>query len=526
MASVGSVLVFALAYLAPVETVRADSAVALLGSQALVDHGTLRLDPYLGHADLAYALEDDYRVRRYQGAYYPNSLGVPIVSAPAVWLANRLGFDMLDQGVEFATQNLLSALACALLYLLLCRICGGYLGGTESVGIAAVSTFGTSAISTGATGLWNSNYSLLFVSLVVLHLVRRDRGTIARLNLPYLAALLAAGFLCRPSTAFLGVACLIYLLREGDRRIAAGAAVGLAATVVIVAIPSLGFWPWMAGHYSPDRLQLINPLGLGLYGLLLSPSRGLFVFSPFLVIVAVGAVGYWRGLRTDRLFQLCVVWCLLHVVIVSVSSGKWWGGHSFGPRLLIDLVPATVVLTCLVCQRLRQCGSASFRRAAVAGYLTLAAAAVILHTGQGLFNPATERWNRFPDIDQDPALALDWRFPQFLASYRGLETRWTEYERRAIEDHRRRLAPYALGAPVAFDSSDIVFLHWQDTEAEWRWTRGDHSTVLFRLGHVEAQQLHLLEILAGALGTQREHLPAGSLPAVTGCLQDEDPIVL
>ncbi|MCH7748456.1 MAG: cytochrome c biogenesis protein CcsA, partial [Acidobacteria bacterium] len=79
-----------------------------------------------------------------------------------------MGFDMLDQRAEFATQNLLSALSCTLLFVLLFRMCRMYLGGAASLTIAVVSMLGTSLMSTGATGLWNSESSRIFVSLALL----------------------------------------------------------------------------------------------------------------------------------------------------------------------------------------------------------------------------------------------------------------------------------------------------------------------------------------------------------------------
>lgn len=509
---VTAILVFGLAYYSPVETVDADPAIALIASQALIEHHTLRLDQYNGRIGLAYELETDYRVRRYYDVYYPNSLGVPILSAPAVWLANRAGFDMLDQRAEFAAQNLLSALCCTILFVLLFGICRLYLGGTQSLVIATSSMLGTSLISTSATGLWNSNYSLIFVCLALLHLVAREQSPVSSLCFPYLGTLLVLGVLCRPSTAILGVAILVYLLREQDRRIALGAAVALLAVGLAVAIPSIVPLPWMAGHYSPARLRFTHSLSLGLYGVLFSPSRGLFVFSPFLALVVAGSVRHLRSLWRDRIFLLCTIWILLHTLAVATNQGKWWGGHSFGPRMLIDVMPAFVVLTCLVWQRVERSESMTVRRMGVAAYLMLAAVAVAVNTGQGLFNPATKLWNISPDIDGDPELAMDWRYPQFLASARLLEARLDDYERRNLEDLRAELDPYVLGTPIFFDSADAIFLHWYNPEDGWRWTRGGSASVLLRLPQVEAHHLHTLEILAGSLGAQLVGVHVNGVP--------------
>jgi hypothetical protein len=96
-AAVLAAAVFALAWGSPNQDVDSDPAIALLSSQALLDHGTLRLDGYAGDPACAYDLTKDRRVRRQGGSYAYYNVGVPLLSVPAVWVANRFGFHMLDQ---------------------------------------------------------------------------------------------------------------------------------------------------------------------------------------------------------------------------------------------------------------------------------------------------------------------------------------------------------------------------------------------------------------------------------------------
>jgi len=102
-----------LALLSPNSMVRSDPALSLVAAQALLEHGSLRLDPYADDPDLAYELKTDYRVREDDGSYRYYSVGAPLCSVPAVVVAKALGLDMTEQADEFATQNALSALLCA-----------------------------------------------------------------------------------------------------------------------------------------------------------------------------------------------------------------------------------------------------------------------------------------------------------------------------------------------------------------------------------------------------------------------------
>jgi hypothetical protein len=88
----------------------------------------------------------------------------------------------------------------------------------------------------------------------------------------------------------------------------------------------------------------------------------------------------------------------------------WWGGYSYGPRLLTDVLPGLFVLLCVA---LSEAVKQRFR-AARAALLALGTLSFGINTLQGLYNPAVKRWNAEPSIDRRPELVFDWRYPQFL----------------------------------------------------------------------------------------------------------------
>ncbi|MDD9859309.1 MAG: hypothetical protein OXU40_02545 [Nitrospira sp.] len=78
-----------------------------------------------------------------------------------------------------------------------------------------------------------------------------------------------------------------------------------------------------------------TPLAEGLAGLLISPSRGLLVYSPVLVFGFVGAVMAWRDPRKYApLIPLQLV--VLGLCVLSAKHFDWWGGWAYGPRRLFD----------------------------------------------------------------------------------------------------------------------------------------------------------------------------------------------
>ena len=178
--------------------------------------------------------------------------------------------------------------------------------------------------------------------------------------------------------------------------------------------------------FLPNQREVIDTLR-AVYGVLLSPSRGLLVYSPYLVLTVCGLVVTWQSVRRTSLFWLAATWLVLHTVIVARPL-RWHGGHCFGSRMYLDAFPALMILTLLVWNGVSCVGRRSrFARALLA--VTIAVS-VFINVYQGMFNRWTVVWNREPDVDTHTEYLLNWRYPQFLASPGQLEARMEEHDRR------------------------------------------------------------------------------------------------
>ncbi|MBC7252280.1 MAG: hypothetical protein H5T62_18635 [Anaerolineae bacterium] len=77
-----------------------------------------------------------------------------------------------------------------------------------------------------------------------------------------------------------------------------------------------------------------------IYGLLLSPGKGLFLFSPVLFLSLFGLPAFWRRARAE----LLVIGGTLAVYLLSYGQySVWWGGACWGPRFLVPLVPLLIL---------------------------------------------------------------------------------------------------------------------------------------------------------------------------------------
>jgi hypothetical protein len=80
----------------------------------------------------------------------------------------------------------------------------------------------------------------------------------------------------------------------------------------------------------------------GLTGSLLSPSRGLLVFSPFLILAPLGALAAWRTRDALGIAMAAGAGALL---LLNASYTDWWGAACWGPRRLMEALPFLVLLS-------------------------------------------------------------------------------------------------------------------------------------------------------------------------------------
>jgi len=80
----------------------------------------------------------------------------------------------------------------------------------------------------------------------------------------------------------------------------------------------------------------------GLYGLLLSPGKGLLEYAPVTLLAPLGAVLLWARRRAETALLLGVIG--IDTVAHANVLIRWLGGWSWGPRFLIPVLPLALLL--------------------------------------------------------------------------------------------------------------------------------------------------------------------------------------
>jgi hypothetical protein len=378
-------------------------------------------------------------------------------------LYSLLGKDMRTYD-NFDLQIILAALSATLIFVLLYLIGTYLISRSASLFITFIAVMGSSLASTLGSALWTLNFSTLFIVLILLLLVRDTAGK--PLN-PYILGLLL--FLCyfsRASTVVFILPVLAYLFWQRRFLFWPAALTAMALLLLYLGWSRLEYGQWLPDYYSLTRLQVERaPLLVGILGNLLSPSRGIFVFSPFFLLILAGIPILWNNLARQPLFWLCVVWFVLQLVIVS-RAASWWGGNSFGPRLLTDALPGLVLLLFLLWQEVLQQFSTAQQNVTFALFLFLGLVAIAIHIN-GLYRPAILRWdlNIIPTpthISNPMGDYFDWRYTQFLTT-NEMVCQIAAEKAQAYLDYDETLASYKIGQVITAHADRAVPIFILDT---------------------------------------------------------------
>jgi hypothetical protein len=201
---------------------------------------------------------------------------------------------------------------------------------------------------------------------------------------------------------FLGLLLLVYVHRHHGRRWQKWIGpVVLFALPVLAALAIAGWYNWLrfgnpltTGYLSEERFS--TPFFEGLYGLTLSPGKGLFWYNPLLLAALAAWPAFYRRHRPEALLVAAVV---LSNLAFYASWFLWWAGHSWGPRFLVTMLPFAVLPLASALE------AATRRRVLAIGLGVLAAASVAvqlvgvavdfnlyleeIYAKLGLYHPAT-----------------------------------------------------------------------------------------------------------------------------------------
>ena len=471
-------------------------------SQCLLDHRSFQLDQYaIPH--LPALLRGDYVQNGdiYQieqvgpHLYYFFPPGSSVLSVPFVLVANAFGVSAVkpDNSFDLNGEAKIELVLAALLMAALASIFFYTAQLMLPIGLSLLVTMGgalgTQIWSTASRAMFTDTWAVLLLGIVIFALLAYETKR-TPLRPVLLASLLAWAYFVYPTYAVHVAAISLYLLFIFNaKQLLAYALTGIGWAGGFVIYSWHNFRQLLPSYFRPGRL-LFGKFWIALPGNLISPSRGLLIFVPSVLVVAYLLIRFRRQVQKKRLVAVAITAMVIQLIVIS-GFDHWWGGHSYGPRLMTAFVPWLVLLAILGLNAMVRNREAEgsilnlptrFRNSALTYIgLWLLACSIFIH-GRGAISPATSVWNSLPEnVDQEPGRIWDWRQPQFLA---GL----------LPPPFPPNVPLVAKNTRIDFttrDAEKYLWYGWSIAEPESRWTNATHATIIFSLSEIAPLTLQL-----------------------------------
>jgi hypothetical protein len=283
--------------------------------------------------------------------FFPH--GTSILSLPFVAAMKSFGLSPATNDHVFSfsgevfIQKILAAALMAMLAAVFFHTALLMLNLRWSLVIAIGAAFGTQIWSTASRSMWSHTWEIFLAGLVVylmLRAERRGKGP-EPVTFATVGALLGLMFFVRPQSV-VAIACVtIYLICTRPRDFVPYAIAG-AIGFALYAMYTKAVFGSLIPAYDREPLELAT-FWIKLEKILVSPSRGLFVYVPAAAFVLYLPARHWKDLQHKPLAIMALAAISGFMIIIAGFHG--YDGLCYGPRLLTDAIPWFVLLAILGC---------------------------------------------------------------------------------------------------------------------------------------------------------------------------------
>ncbi len=379
---------------------------------SLLNEGGLDVDKFFAKPDSPYK-PSDWHLEVIEGRYYNlYPIGQVLIAIPVVFVANKIaGFGYQSelssyQQLELIMGCVFAAATCVVMFL----VASLSLDTLRALLLTAIFGLGSSVWSTVSCGFWQHGPSMFLLALVLyILLLAKERPQLIQ----YVGIPLALSYVMRPTNALPIAVFTLYVWWKYRECFLRYLLLCSIVAVPFVLFNVLMYHSLLSQYYTPGSAGITREVPRAILGMLVSPSRGLFVFSPVLLFALYGIVLKLKLRRFEALDGCILIIPIGHLFGVALSNPMWWGGWSFGPRLMSDVTPFLAYFIILVLE-----DSWNWKRAK-AGFMWTALALTLAFSSfvhfAGATSPHGWSWNYLPtNVDRDTARLWDWNDSQAL----------------------------------------------------------------------------------------------------------------
>ncbi|EQA45538.1 dolichyl-phosphate-mannose-protein mannosyltransferase [Leptospira broomii serovar Hurstbridge str. 5399] len=405
-------IVFFVNVLLPV-TPRSDTIWNVPTGMSIILHGDTNLDEF---QDLRKEFTDYGLINLKGKEYNIFPIGVSILAIPQLFLMTQINGskEILNHSIEAGKFVAAGWMALATVFIFL-----GFkkkFGYQKALYFAILFAFATPTLSTGGRAIWQQSGALLLNTMLMYILIR---GIYGKKELLWIGLICGFAIWVRPTTLLVSIPTFFFLLLRERRKVVWVFVTAIPVFLLFMYYTFDIYESFLPAYYSNHsaRIFRFEKFGEAFAGLLFSPNRGLFIWSPFLALSILGILRINKDQDSpiSILFLICMA---LHLILLS-SFDMWWGGHSIGPRLLTETIPFFLWFTL---KGVLQLSEHIRSNKAVRTFWLIACLLSFIFHFRASADLGPTIWNRSPQsIDANPSRVWDWHDPQFLSGDHALK---------------------------------------------------------------------------------------------------------
>ncbi len=287
----------------------------------------------------------------------PAILSIPVYTVPVLFgltegAVSSMGFtqtEIVGTLLSKISGSLVVSISVGILYLTLLRITNK----RSALWIALIYGLATSSWAVSSQGLWQSSMSQPCLAFAFYFFIKAKENT---RNIIYAGIPLALSVACHPQNFIFVLIMFVYVIHKHRAQIIHFMAFPTIMATILLTYNLYYFGTPMGGYGTStessiekenlsDASRFSYPRLKRLLGLLVSPSRGLLVYSPCLIFAFIGMVG---ALYHRNLLLTYVAIATIMTIIFYSSYYAWHGAFGYSYRMLVDLLPGLCLFLAVV----------------------------------------------------------------------------------------------------------------------------------------------------------------------------------
>jgi len=252
----------------------------------------------------------------------------------------RPEFLLIVQIMEKLSASLIASISVIFVYLSLKEL----VQKKTAAFTAIVFAFATNTWTISSQALWQHGLVELFLAMSI-YLVLLNEKQKSEKNIIYLGIISGFFIFNRPPDSILLTPIIYYILNLKDRRI-----IYYFSFMALSSAPfflyNIHYFGSLFGGYAglASDIHFNFNMITGFVGLLASPSRGIFIYTP---IIVFSILGYSKisKLSNEIVKNLLLISgiSILGQILLYSAFVCWWGGWSYGPRFLTGILPVLFI---------------------------------------------------------------------------------------------------------------------------------------------------------------------------------------